>query len=285
MPAVSILTDSTADLSPELVQRHGLQVVPLTVEFGEDEFLDGVNLDSARLFDLVAQRGALPKTASPSPGTYQSAFAAATEGGRDAIYIGISSQFSASLQNARIAGDLLPDRHIHVVDSGNLSTGVGLLTLHACDLAAQGKSADEIEAALAEARPKVRTAFMVDTLEYIYKGGRCSGVTALVGALLKLRPVISVVNGGMVVAAKVRGPRQKGLDWMLERFRTDAAQGVVRPERVFVTHTGVHEDALYLMAEIKRIMPEVQEVLETNAGAVVSSHCGPGTIGVLYMVK
>ncbi|HWI63954.1 MAG TPA: DegV family protein [Symbiobacteriaceae bacterium] len=285
MSAVHIITDSTADLSRELLEASGVRVVPLLVELEGQTFADGVELDTEHLFALVEQHRRLPKTASPSPGAFKEAFEAATANGDHALYIGISTQFSATVQNARLAADMLPPGSVTVIDSENLSTGIGLQVLYACDLARQGLGPAEIAAAVQQARPKVRTAFMIDTLDYLHMGGRCSGVQALVGSLLKLRPIIAVTGGAMGVAAKVRGARQKGLDWMLERFAEDARAGLVRPERVFLTHTGVHEDAVYMAEAVRRIMPDVQQVLETRAGAVVASHCGPGTIGILYMVK
>lgn len=285
MPAVKIITDSTADLGQELTDRYQIKVVPLTVQFDQESYLDGVEIDTQRLFRLVEERKSLPKTASPSPGAFHAAFVEATADGSDVIFVGISSKFSSTVQNACIAADMLPDGRVTVFDSANLSTGIGLQVLLAADLARAGKTRAEILAALEDARPKVRSAFVIDTLEYLYKGGRCSGMQALAGALLHIRPMIAVVDGGMVVAGKTRGARQKALDALLERFAGDAVAGLVRPERVFVTHTGVHEDALYLADGVRRLLPGVGEVLETPAGSVVGSHCGPGTIGVLYMVK
>lgn len=285
MAAIKIITDSTADLGQALTDRHQISVVPLTVQFDQESYLDGVEINTQQLFRLVDERKHLPKTASPSPAAFYEAFVKATADGSEAICIGISSKFSSTVQNARIAADMLPDGRVTVFDSANLSTGIGLQVLLAADLAQAGRSRAEIVAALEDARPKVRSAFVIDTLEYLHKGGRCSGVQALVGALLHIRPVIAVADGGMVVAGKTRGARQKALDALLERFAEDAQAGAVRPERVFVTHTGVHEDALYLAEGVRRLLPEVGEVIETAAGSVVGSHCGPGTIGVLYIVK
>jgi len=155
--------------------------------------------------------------------------------------------------------------------------------LLACELAAAGKTARDIASAVTAVIPRVRTSFIIDTLDYLRMGGRCSGVQALVGNLLRIRPVIAVVDGGMVVAGKVRGTRKKALDTLLGDFRANSSHLV--PDRVFVTHTGCHEDALYLMDGIREAAPAVREVLETTAGAVVASHCGPNTIGILYIVE
>lgn len=199
------------------------------------------------------------------------------------VYIGISSKFSSGTPNARLAAGGFPDGKVTVIDSANLSTGIGLQVLLARDLAAAGKPAREIARAVAGAIPRVRTSFIIDTLDYLRMSGRCSGVQALVGTLLQIRPVISVVDGGMVVSGKVRGPRKKALDRMLHDFEADSAR--VATDRVFVTHTGCHEDAVYLMDGIRRAAPAVKEALETTAGAVIASHCGPNTIGILHMIR
>jgi len=285
MSGISIITDSTADLSRELIARYQVTVVPLAVVFGQDAYKDGVDIDTRRLFGLVEQNRQLPKTSSPSPEVFRSVFEEAVADGSQALYIGISSQFSASAQNAMLAAGAFPEGQARVFDSANLSTGIAHLVLYACDLVSQGRQMDEILAALEAARPKVRTSFKMDRLDYMHMGGRCTGVQALLSSVLKIRPVISVVDGGMIVAGKVRGSNKKSLDWMMDRFEEDVRQGLVKDDRVFLTHTGVHEDAVYMAGRVREIMPEMQEILETPAGSVIGSHCGPGTIGILYMLN
>ena len=285
MSGISIITDSTADLSRELIARYQVTVVPLAVVFGQDAYKDGVDIDTRRLFGLVEQNRQLPKTSSPSPEVFRSVFEEAVADGSQALYIGISSQFSASAQNAMLAAGAFPEGQARVFDSANLSTGIAHLVLYACDLVSQGRQMDEILAALEAARPKVRTSFKMDRLDYMHMGGRCTGVQALLSSVLKIRPVISMVDGGMMVAGKVRGSNKKSLDWMMDRFEEDVRQGLVKDDRVFLTHTGVHEDAVYMAGRVREIMPEMQEILETPAGSVIGSHCGPGTIGILYMLN
>ncbi|HNU95090.1 MAG TPA: DegV family protein, partial [Bacillota bacterium] len=246
MSGISIITDSTADLSRELITRYQVTVVPLAVVFGQDAYKDGVDVDTRRLFELVEQNRQLPKTSSPSPEVFRSVFEEAVADGSQALYIGISSQFSASAQNAMLAAGAFPEGQARVFDSANLSTGIAHLVLYACDLVSQGRQMDEILAALEAARPKVRTSFKMDRLDYMHMGGRCTGVQALLSSVLKIRPVISVVDGGMIVAGKVRGSNKKSLDWMMDRFEEDVRQGLVKDDRVFLTHTGVHEDAVYM---------------------------------------
>ena len=285
MSGISIMTDSTADLSRELIARYGVTVVPLAVVFGQDAYKDGVDIDTQRLFELVEQNKQLPKTSSPSPEVFRSVFEEAVALSHQVLYIGISSKFSASVQNAALAAGTFPEGQIHVFDSANLSTGIAHLVLYACDLVSQGRQMDEILAALERARPKVRTSFKLDQLDYMHMGGRCTGVQTLLSSVLKIRPVISVADGGMIVAGKVRGSSRKSLDWMMDRFEEDVRQGLVKEDRVFLTHTGVHEDAVYMAERVRDITPEMKEILETPAGSVIGSHCGPGTIGILYMLN
>ena len=285
MSGISIMTDSTADLSRELIARYGVTVVPLAVVFGQDAYRDGVDIDTKRLFELVEQNKQLPKTSSPSPEVFRSVFEEAVADGGQALYIGISSKFSASVQNAALAAGTFPEGQVHVFDSANLSTGIAHLVLYACDLVSQGRQMGEILRLLEAARPKVRTSFKLDRLDYMHMGGRCTGVQALLSSVLKIRPVISVVDGGMIVAGKVRGSSRKSLDWMMDRFEEDVRQGLVREDRVFLTHTGVHEDAVYMAECVREIMPAMKEIFETPAGSVIGSHCGPGTIGILYILN
>lgn len=283
MPMCKVVTDSTADLSPELIERYQLTVVPLEVHFDEESYRDGIDIDSQRLFQMVSERKHLPKTASPGPAVFRDAFEKAAADGSEVLYVGLSSKLSSTFQHAQQAAAMLPPGCVTLFDSYNLSTGIGLQVLLACELAEQGRSASEIVAELEASRDKVRTCFKIETLEYLHKGGRCSGTAALVSLLLRIRPIISVEDGGMTVAAKVRGNRAKSLDWMLERFEQDARAGRVRPDRLFITHADAAEDAEYMKDAVRRIMPDLKEILETQAGCVISSHCGPGTVGILYM--
>ncbi len=283
MPQVRIVTDSTSDLGPRTIRDHGVEVVPYTVNFGSDSYVDGSEITASKLFEMVSERRALPKTSAPSPDVFRRVFESALCDADEVVFVGISSKFSSGTQNARLAAAGIGGDRVVVVDSANLSSGIGLQVVAACELAAAGKTAREIASELARISPRVRTSFIIDTLDYLRMGGRCTGVQALVGTMLQMRPIISVVDGAMVVAEKVRGPRRKALDRLLERFAQDAS--CVSPDRVFVTHTGCEDDAASLTERIRDIAPAVKEVVQTTAGAVIASHCGPGTIGIIYMVK
>lgn len=275
---VRIITDSTSDLPPDLTDKHQIEVVPLSVEIGGRTYLDQIEMTQARLFQLVDQVGELPKTAAPSPGLFESTFA----GSEEIVFIGISSQLSATVQNAHIGADAVDGERVRIIDSLNLSTAAGLLVLEAADLRDQGLSAAEIERALLPQVPKLRCMFVIDTLRYLYMGGRLSAMENLVGSVLRVRPVIEICpDGTMGVKTKIRGSRQRTIQVMLDQLQADAPQ--VDRRRVFITHTSP-EDARQVAEEIRRIA-DPDEVLLADAGSVVSSHCGPGALGILYKLR
>jgi DegV family protein with EDD domain len=274
---VQILTDSTADLGPELAQPAGIDIIPLYVHIGAQTFRDGVDIHSAELFRSVEQTGTLPKTAAPSISDFLLHF----EGPDEVVYIGLSSQLSATIQNAHLAAQNCEPGKVWVVDSRNLTTGIGLLALKAASLRDQGRSAKEIAEQVQAMVPNLRTTFIIETMEYLHKGGRCSALQNLVGSLLHIRPVIAVQSDGTLgVKGKTRGKRQKALQFMLDAFSADLPG--VDLERVFVSHTGCEADAEFLAHALRKLAP-IHEVLITGAGSVISSHCGPGTISVVYL--
>jgi DegV family protein with EDD domain len=277
---VNIVTDSTADLNAELVQRFGIKVVPLWVHINGQSYQDGVNIDRNLLFSLVDKCGELPKTAAASIAEFTEVFQTAEE----SVYVGISSKFSSSVPNAILANDTLPTGHkAFVVDSLNLSTGIGLLAVKAAELSSKGLSAQAIQDELETWVPRVRTSFVIDTLDYLYMGGRCSAMENVVGSLLKIRPVIYVKpDGTMGVKEKIRGSRKKALDSMLEDFKKRLPN--IDLQRVFITHTGCDADAEYLADELRK-MADIKEICITYAGCVISSHCGPNTIGILFFAN
>jgi DegV family protein with EDD domain len=273
---IHIKTDSCADLSQDLIEHFNLQVLPLHVLVNGKDYLDN-DLTLENLFASVDQSGLLPKTAAPSIKEFMDFF---NEEG-PVIYIGISSELSATMQNARLAADQLDKKDIYLIDSLNLSTGIGLLALKAANLRSEGCSASEIVECVNAARKWVETSFVIDTMEYLYKGGRCSGIQALVGSVFQIRPIIAVREDGTLdVRHKVRGSRKKALATMLN----DLMQTIphIDKNHVFVTHTGCHEDVDYLVDEIKN-RTDFKDIYITLAGATIASHCGPNTIGILYL--
>lgn len=281
MNDVIIMSDSTCDLSKELIEKHQIPIIPLYVNFGDDLYRDGVDITTRELYQKVDERGMLPKTSAPSIGDFIEIFKPYIEDGKDIVYIGISSKLSATQQNARLAAQEFPEGRIHVVDSLNLSTGIGLLVLKACTYRDKGHSAKEIAEYIEGIVPRVKTAFVIDTFDYLHKGGRCSSLTSFVGTMLKIKPIIHVIDGGMIVGQKPRGIK-KAYRIMLSQIFND--KNILDSEFVMVTHSEAPDAAKYLAEEINNHL-SVDNLYTTEAGCVISSHCGPGTIGILYITK
>ena len=279
---VKIYTDSTADLSQELIQKYNISVIPLYVGFGDNTYKDSLEITTSQLYDKVKEIGKLPKTSAPSPIDFFNAFKKDIDEGNEIIYIGISSKLSSTLQNAKLAASEFSGSKIEIIDSFNLSTGIGLLVMKAVDYANQGMDVQEISCKIRGLTPKVETAFVPDTLDYLYMGGRCSALQNIFGNVLKIRPIIKVVEGGMIVGQKTRGKRKKILDTMLRNALKDKDN--MDTSRVFVTHSLGYQDALYLKKQLESSL-NVKEVIITDAGCVISSHCGPNTVGILYIKK
>lgn len=277
---VQILTDSCSDLSQELIQRFNIAVIPLSVFISGKTYLDGVDITIEELFDLVKQSGQLPKTSAPSVANFIDFFSQFEE---EMIYISIGAKLSATYQSAMLAAESLPDRKIFIIDSANLSTGIGLLVCKAAELREQGLSVNDVVHQIVETVGKVRTSFVVDTLDYLYMGGRCSALQNIVGSLLKIRPVIEVRQDGTLgVKEKLRGTRKRALEALLEDFKNNLPEIDLR--RVFITHSGCEADAMYLKNELNQLA-EIEEICITRAGATIASHCGPNTIGILYLTR
>ncbi|MCR4907082.1 MAG: DegV family protein [Clostridiales bacterium] len=281
---VKILGDSTCDLSPELLARYDIDTVPLYVTLGGKTYRDAVDIDAKTMLGMCEKSGEIAKTAADSVGDLIDFFRPYVEAGFDIVYIGIASGFSAQVQNAEIAAKEFSGARIRIVSSENLSTGIGLLLIEAAERAAAGMDCDRIADEIEALRPKVRASFVIDTLSYLHKGGRCSGLAALGAAMLKLKPQISVIEGAMRPTEKFRGQIGRVALKYADEVLADLQS--IRPSRVFVTHSGgfAEGDIETLKAHIEGL-GYFSEVLETNAGCVISSHCGPRTVGVLFTLK
>jgi len=276
---VNIITDSTADLGSALLSRYNIDTIPLYVIIQGKSYVDGIEIDIADLFKSVQESGQLPKTSAATIVGFQELF----ERPGEQVYIGISSQLSATVRNAQLAAEQIEPGKVHLIDSLNLSSGIGLLTLKAAQLRDAGVPAQEIAERVTALVPKVRTAFVIETLDYLYKGGRCSAMQNLMASLLRIRPIIAVqLDGTLNVREKVRGSRSKALAALLDDVKANLP--CIDPQHLFVTHTGCIADAQYLKQELLALSP-TSEVHITTAGSVIASHCGPDTIGVLYLLK
>lgn len=276
---MEIFADSCADLSAELIKKFNIHVVPLGVFVDGKTYNDGVDITPQQLFDLVEASGKLPQTSAPSTAAFLEGF----KPYKESIYISISSRLSASNQNGQVAARSLPDAKIKVIDSSNLSTGIGLLVLKAAELRDAGRNLDEIEKEILALTAKVNTSFVIDTLDYLYMGGRCSSMEHIMGSILKIRPVIEVkADGTLGVKEKISGSRKKALDSMLVDFEKKLPN--IDLDRVFITHAASEEDAEYLKSELQKLA-DIKEISITSAGATISSHCGPKCIGILFLSK
>ena len=281
MGKVKIITDSTCDLGDEILKELDVDSISLYVNFGEETYLDGKNITTEDLYRLVEEKGDLPKTAAVSITAFIDLFQKWVDLGYDVVYTGIGRRLSRTYENALMAADEVGTDRVFVVDSMNLSTGIGLQVFKACKYRDQGMDAASIAQKLENDRKFVRAQFAIETMDYLHKGGRCSGMAKLFGTFLKIKPIIAVIEGKLEVVNKPRGKMKVALDWQIEQLVNDLPK--LDLDRVIVTHSLGFEYNEYVVARLKEIIPNVP-VISTVAGCVISSHCGRGTIGVLYMV-
>ena len=278
---IKILSDSTCDLSKALVEENDITLVPLTVIKNDEEFKDGVSITPDVIFDHVAKGGTLCTTSANSVGEYEEWFAKYANDYDGVIHINIGSDFSSCYQNACIAAEDFPN--VRVVDSMNLSTGQGLVVLEAARLAKDATDLDALADAIREFTTRVESSFLLSRLDYMVKGGRCSSVVALGANLLNLKPCIEVKNGKMSVVKKYRGNFEKCLPMYVKDRLADRED--VDLNILFVTKTPVSGDAYSAVMNAVNQYGNFATTYETNAGCTVSCHCGPGTLGVLFVRK
>lgn len=276
---VIITADSTCDLSPELCSRFQIQVIPLTITLGEATFLDGESFTPADMYARYREDGTLPKTSAPSVQSFLDFFRPFVEQGFEVIHLDISSELSGSFNAARLAASELSG--VYVIDSMMLSTGVGLLAIEAAECRDRGMSAFDIAVHLSDLRSKVSTSFVLDTLEFMWKGGRCTGVTAFGANLLKIKPGLEMRNGKLEVCKKYRG----NINHVYQQYISERLSGkTVRPGHVFLTESGEVDPAVLKDLEVLvKQLTGCKEIHHTVAGCTVSSHCGPKTLGVLFI--
>jgi len=278
---IKIISDSTCDLSAELLHKFDIAITPLIVMKADAEYEDGVTITPAEIFAHVASGGNLCSTAARSVGFYQDTFAKYADKYDGIIHINIGSGFSSSYQNASLAAEEFDN--VRCIDSQNLSTGQGLVVLKACELAKNAQSLDELTQQLREYAEHVEASFLVDKLDYLVKGGRCSSAAALGANLLNLKPCIEVKNGKMVVVKKYRGNYAKSLAAYVKDRLADRDD--VDHSTLFITQTVVDDECYEAVKGAVAAYAPFETVYETTAGCTVSCHCGPGTLGVLFVRK
>ena len=279
---IRVSADSTCDLSPQLLEQYGITTLPLYVIYDGVEYKDGVDLTPDQLYEKVRQGGKLGSTAAINVDDYLAFFSRMRESCDTLIHFTISSEMSSCCQNARIAAQEVGG--VYVIDSRNLSTGIGLQILRACELAQKGMAAEVIVSAITAMADKVDATFVPDNLEYLKMGGRCSAVTALSASLLRIHPCIQVREGKMGVGKKYTGSHEA----VLMKYIKDRLSKLeeVDLSRVFITHSGMTDPALVdkVKDAVLAIAP-FEDVQVTRAGCTVSNHCGPNTLGVLFCRK
>ena len=278
---IKIISDSTCDLSKELIEKHNITIVPLTVVKDDESFRDGVDLTPAEIFAHVAAGGSLCSTAAVNMGEYADIFAQYANDYDGVVHINISAEFSSCYQNACLAADEFDN--VRVVDSRNLSTGHGLVVLKAVELAKTCQNLDDLKQQLDEFTSKVEASFLLSRLDYMVKGGRCSSVVALGANLLNLKPCIEVRNGKMSVVKKYRG----NFDKCLVSYIKDRLTGRddLDKDTLFVTRTPVSDECLNGVKSAVEQYADFENIYWTQAGCTVSCHCGPGCLGVLFVRK
>jgi len=278
---IKITCDSTCDLSPEIYERYHISVIPMCVAMGNRLCRDGVDVKPKELFAYVEETGKLPTTSAISVGEYDEFFRPFVKDGYEVVHISLSSELSSSHQNARIAAQEIGN--IHIVDSRSLSTGSGHLVILAAELASAGYDGAYIAKALNEMKEHLDVSFVLQTLDYLHKGGRCSGMARFGANMLKLRPEIVMENGSLHVGRMYRGSMEKTiLSYVRGRLDNETA---VSYDRIFVTHSGVPREIVdKVIALVKELRP-FEEVIETVAGSTISCHCGPECLGVLFFRK
>ncbi|MCF0120137.1 MAG: DegV family protein [Oscillospiraceae bacterium] len=281
MAKIKVTCDSICDLPAEVCKKYDIRVIPLGINFGENHYFDGVDITTPELFEYVKQYGDLPKTNAVSLGDYMDIFGAYVEQGYSVIHITISSEMSVCYHNACLAAQELGN--VYPIDSRNLSSGSGHLVLKAAELAAAGMEAKDIADALNEMKTRLDVSFVVQTLDYLKKGGRCSAVVAFGANVLKIRPEICVKNGVMGLGKKYRGNVRKSVtDYIKEKLE---GRDDLELDRIFITHSPMDQAIVDEVEALVRQLQPFKEIIVSDAGCTISSHCGPECLGVLFFTK
>lgn len=283
MKKIKIIADSTCDLSEDIIKKYDISIVPLCILLDGKSYFDGLEITPDEIFRWSDENKTTPKTAAITFEKTLEVFKPFMDNGDDIIFFGISSHMSSTCNVPRILGAQEDYDRIFVIDSENLSTGIGLQVIKAAELAFEGRTAEEIVDTINADRAKVRASFVVDTLTFLARGGRCTAITAIMANTLKLHPMIIVKDGKMGVGKKYRGR----MSVALSAYVDDLSSQLVNADskRVFITHSGCEQAIIDLVKEKIEALGYFEEILITQAGGVISSHCGPNTLGVLFYTK
>lgn len=280
MGKIKIIADSTCDLSADLLEQYDITTIPLCIVMGEKSYYDGLETSPEEIYAWADANKTTPKTAAVTFEKASEVLKPYMDAEMDILFFGISSQMSTTCNVIRLFGEEMQYDRLFVIDSLNLSTGIGLQVLYAARLAKEGKTAEEIVELVNGRRGNVRASFVVDTLTYLARGGRCNAVTALLANTLKLKPEIVVTDGAMHVAKKYRG----SLSSVLLKYAKDLEPQLLHADKtcVFITHSGCDDEIIDSVRAYLESLKYFDAIFVTRAGGVISSHCGPGTLGVLF---
>lgn len=281
MKAIRIVADSTCDLSEELIQKYNISIIPLCIVLDDVSYYDGIEIFPDKIYEWSDEHKTTPKTAAITFDKATEVFKPFIDAGDDIIFFGISSSMSTTCNVARISGEGY-DR-LFVIDSQNLSTGIGLQIIRAAEMAARGCTSEQIVSEIEATRGRVRTSFVVDNLTFLARGGRCSTITAVMANTLRLHPMISVRDGAMGAGKKFRGKMDSAIIDYVNDLMPQLQNA--EPDRVFITHSGCTSELIGAVRQRLEQMDHFNEILVTRAGGVISSHCGPSSLGVLFYEK
>ncbi len=283
MTNIRLVADSTCDLSDELISQYDITIIPLCIIMDDKSYYDKEEITPQEIFQWADANRTTPKTSAVSYERALQVLKPFMDAGDDIIFMGISMDMSTTCNVIRLIGEDCAYPNLHVIDSMNLSTGIGLQLLYAAKLIAEGKSTAEIVTLIEARRSKVRSSFVVDTLTYLARGGRCSAATALLANTLRLKPEIVVENGAMGVHKKFRGKQDSVLQKYVQELESALLQA--DPACVFVTHAACGDALIDKIMTYLQGLNHFDAIHVTTAGGVISSHCGPGTLGVLFYAE
>lgn len=278
---IMITSDSTTDLSAELIERYNVKILPLGINMGGKLYRDGIDISPDLIYEHYEKTGELPKTSAVNVEECMDFFKPFVDEGYAIVHFALSSEMSSTYNNCCLAA--MEFEEVHVVDTKNLSTGGGLLVISAGEMAKEGLEAKEIAEKCRELSERVDASFIIDNLEFLYKGGRCSSLEAFGANLLKLKPCIAVRNGKMGATKKYRGKFSSVLKEYITDMIGDASD--IELDKIFVTHAGCDEEICKECVELVKSLAQFKEVYLTRAGSTISSHCGRNTLGVLFIRK
>lgn len=280
MSKIRLVADSTCDLSPELISQHDISIIPLCIVMEDESYYDGEQISSDQIYTWADEHRTTPKTAAASYERALETLKPFMDAGDDIIFFGISEQMSTTCNIIRLIASDYNYEKLYVIDSMNLSTGIGLQLLYASELISENKTTTQIIERIENRRGKVRASFVVETLTYLARGGRCSAVTALLANTIKLKPQIIVEKGSMQVSKKFRGKQAA----VVLKYAKELEPALLNadPTTVFITHSGCDEEIINSVYSYLESLDYFANIYITRAGGVISSHCGPGTLGILF---